>query len=54
MKYTIVSDVEADPLENKISDISPVGKSLLGKKKGDKVDVNIGEKPVTYEIVKID
>jgi transcription elongation factor GreA len=54
VKYTIVSDVEADPLENKISDISPVGKSLLGKKKGDKIDVNVGEKPVTYEIVRID
>lgn len=52
-KYTIVSDVEADPLENKISDTSPVGKALLGKKKGEKVNITVGENVVVYEITDI-
>ncbi len=39
--YNIVSASEADPENNKISDESPVGKSLLGKKLGDKVTVEL-------------
>lgn len=33
MKYSIVGSAEADPLQNKISNESPVGKAILGKKK---------------------
>ncbi len=40
--FTVVSSVEADPLSGKISDESPVGQALLGKKVGD--DVEIGGK----------
>ena len=37
--YTIVGTTEADPDENKISDESPIGTALLGKKQGDVVTV---------------
>ena len=36
-EYKIVGSTEADPRENKISDESPVGKALIGKKVGDEV-----------------
>ena len=36
-EYKIVGSTEADPLNNKISDESPVGKALMGKKVGDEV-----------------
>ncbi len=38
-EYKIVGSLEADPFENKISNESPIGKSLLGKKVGDVIDV---------------
>jgi transcription elongation factor GreA len=38
-QYTIVGSAEAEPLDGKISDESPVGKALLGKKTGDSVQV---------------
>ena len=39
--YTIVSASESNPEEGKISDESPVGKALLGKKAGDRVAVDL-------------
>lgn len=41
MVYTIVGSTEADPKKFKISDESPVGKALIGKKVGDQVDVEV-------------
>jgi transcription elongation factor GreA len=38
-EYQVVGTVEADPLEGKISDESPIGQALLGKKLGDKVEI---------------
>ena len=38
-EYTIVGTTEADPDKNKISDESPIGTALLGKKVGDVVEV---------------
>ena len=38
-EYSIVGSTEANPTENKLSNESPVGKALLGHKKGDVVDV---------------
>jgi len=35
--YTIVGSTESDPMENKVSDESPIGKALLGAKPGDDV-----------------
>ena len=40
MKYTLVGPTEANPLEGKISDASPIGKMLLGRKAGEKFDFN--------------
>ena len=39
IEYKIVGSNEADPFDNKISDLSPVGKALIGKRKGDAVTV---------------
>lgn len=39
IEYSIVGSTEADPDKNKISDESPVGKALIGKKAGDEVEV---------------
>lgn len=39
VNYSIVGSNEANPIEGKISDQSPVGKSLMGKREGDSFDV---------------
>ncbi len=52
-EYTIVSFNEADPLEGKISNESPLGVAFLGKKKGDKVEVETPKGLVKYKIIKI-
>lgn len=51
--YLIVSSVEADPLNRKISDESPVGKALLGAKVGDNVEVKIGPVNKRFRILLI-
>ena len=51
--YTIVGPVEADPLEGKISNESPIGVALMGKKVGDKVTITTPKGDINYEIVKI-
>ncbi|MEG6617221.1 transcription elongation factor GreA [Peptococcaceae bacterium 1198_IL3148] len=53
LKYTIVGSVEADPDANKISNESPVGKAILGRKKGDVVDVEVPVGVIQYEILEI-
>jgi transcription elongation factor GreA len=53
MVYTIVGSTEANPIEQKISNESPVGKSLLGKKKGDVVDVSTPSGSYKYEVIKV-
>ena len=54
VEYTIVGSSEADPYELKISNESPVGRSLLGKKVGDKVEIQIPDGVTKYEVLKID
>jgi transcription elongation factor GreA len=55
VKYTIVGSTEADPAENKLSNESPVGKALLGKKRGDIVEVPVPRGPARQlKITKID
>ena len=39
LSYTIVGSTESNPSENKLSNESPVGKALVGRKKGDSVKV---------------
>jgi transcription elongation factor GreA len=53
MEFVIVGTAEADPSRNKISNESPVGKAILGKKKGDIVDVNVPAGIIKYKIVDI-
>jgi transcription elongation factor GreA len=51
--FTIVGSTEAKPAEGRISNESPVGRALLGKKKGDKVVVRVPAGDFTYKIVGI-
>ena len=51
--YTIVGSTEAKPAEGRISNESPVGRALLGKKKGEKVVVKVPAGDFTYKIVGI-
>ena len=53
-KYTIVGSAETDPLEGKISNESPMGSSLLGKKVGDTVNVETPAGVIEFEIVSIE
>jgi transcription elongation factor GreA len=53
MEYTIVGTAESDPLNNKISNESPVGKAIIGKKKGTTVEVNVPAGIIQYKIVDI-
>ena len=53
VKYTVVGPVEADPLEGKISNESPIGSALFGKKVGDSVTITTPKGETTYEIVTI-
>ena len=47
--YTLVGATEANPLEGKISDASPIGKAVLGHKAGEEIDFN-GKKVKIVEI----
>ena len=51
--YTIVGSTESDPLENKISDESPIGKALLGKKPGEEVTIETPGGSVKVRILEI-
>lgn len=53
MEFTIVGSTEADPFAGKISNESEVGKNLLGKQKGETVDIIVPDGVLTYKIVDI-
>lgn len=53
-EYTIVGSTEADPINNKISNESPVGKALLGRAVGDKIHVEVPKGDIEYEILKLE
>jgi len=53
MKYTLVAENEADIKIGKISVDSPIGKALLGKRVGEKVDVQVPAGKVTFEVSEI-
>lgn len=53
-EYQVVGTVEADPLEGKISDESPIGKALIGKKVGDDVEIVLPNETMTYKVTKIE
>ncbi|OGM22140.1 transcription elongation factor GreA [Candidatus Woesebacteria bacterium RIFCSPLOWO2_01_FULL_39_21] len=51
--YHLVGEWEADPVKSKISIESPLGQALLGKKKGDRVEVEAPAGKVVYEVLSI-
>ena len=52
-KYSIVGSLEADPFENKISNESPIGAAIMGKKVGDVVSVNANGSSYDIKILAI-
>ncbi|MED3758970.1 transcription elongation factor GreA [Peribacillus frigoritolerans] len=52
--HSIVGSVEADPFEGKISNDSPIAKSLIGKRVGDKVSIMTPGGEMSVKIVSID
>lgn len=52
-EYMIVGAQEADPMQGKISNESPLGSAFLGKKKGEEVEVKIPSGVQKYKITKI-
>lgn len=52
-KFQIVGTVEANPLEGKISDESPIGQALLGKKENDEVEIKTPAETATYKVIDI-
>lgn len=52
-EYKLVGITKVDPLEGKISDESPVGKAIIGRKVGDMVDVDAPAGKLQYKIVEI-
>jgi transcription elongation factor GreA len=53
-KYTIVGSAEAKPADMKLSNESPVGKALLGRKRGEEVKIATPRGERTLKITKID
>lgn len=52
-EFQVVGTVEADPLEGKISDASPIGQALLGKKEGDEVEIKTPADTTVYMVTTI-
>ena len=52
-KYTITGSAEADPSQGKISNVSPIGKALLGKRVGEISEVNIPSGKIRLKILAI-
>jgi transcription elongation factor GreA len=53
VEYRIVGSAEADPDENKLSNESPVGKAILGRKKGETVEVSAPRGSLKFKILEI-
>ncbi len=52
-EFQVVGTVEADPLEGKISDESPIGQALLGAKVGEDVEIVTPAETATYKVASI-
>ena len=53
VEYHIVGSAEANPAENKLSNESPVGKAIMGRKKGEVVEVTAPRGALKFKIVEI-
>jgi transcription elongation factor GreA len=51
--YAIVSPTEADPAQGRISDRSPIGAALIGRRQGDEVSVRTPSGEISYRIVEV-
>lgn len=49
--YEIVGSSQSDPFNGKVSNESPIGKALLGHKKGETVKINVDAANVSYDVV---
>lgn len=52
-EFQVVGTLESDPLNGKISDESPIGQALLGKKEGDEVEIKTPAETAVYKIASI-
>jgi transcription elongation factor GreA len=52
--YVITGSAESDPAQGKISNVSPIGKSLLGKRVGETAEVNVPSGKIELEIIAIE
>jgi transcription elongation factor GreA len=53
VEYTIVGSAEADPAEHKLSNESPVGKAIIGRKKGETVEVSAPRGSLKFKIMDV-
>lgn len=53
LEFNIVSHIEADPNQNKISDQSPLGQALIGRKINDEVEIEAPIGKLTYKIIAV-
>jgi transcription elongation factor GreA len=51
--FQVVGTVEANPLDGKISDESPIGRVLIGRKQGEEVEIKTPAETATYTIVEV-
>lgn len=54
LQYTITGTAEADPAKGKISNVSPIGRALLGKRVGQKPEVTVPSGKIRLEILAIE
>ncbi len=54
LRYTLVSPKEVDPTEGKISNLSPIGKAIIGQNQGEVVEVTVPAGKLCYEIKQIE
>ena len=52
-RYNIIGSAESDPAKGKISNVSPIGKALLGKRVGDIAEVSVPAGKIKLEVVAI-
>lgn len=52
-EFQVVGTMEADPLNGKISDESPIGKVVINKKVGDQVEIKTPTEVATYKIISV-
>jgi transcription elongation factor GreA len=53
LEFTIVGSAEADPMKMKISNEAPIGNGLLGKKVGEKAEIQVPDGVTVYEVLEI-